>query len=84
MNFYLSAVDDLLRHADDQPSIGIILCKTKNRVIAEYALRDTRKPIGVAEYRLTEQLPEELRGSLPSVEELEAELSKGRGATEPT
>lgn len=49
MNFYLSAIDDLLRHPDDQPSIGIILCKTKNEVIAEYALRDLRKPVGVSE-----------------------------------
>ena len=76
MNFYLSATDDLLRHRDDQPSVGLILCKTQNRIIAEYALRDTRKPIGVAEYRLTESLPDELRGNLPTVEELEAELSK--------
>jgi predicted nuclease of restriction endonuclease-like (RecB) superfamily len=74
MNFYLSAVDDLLRHPDDQPSIGIILCKTRNRIIVEYALRDTNKPIGVAEYQLTVLLPESLRGSLPTIEELEAEL----------
>jgi hypothetical protein len=54
MNFYLSAIDDLLGHPDDQPSIGIILCKSKNEVVAEYALRDIRKPVGVSEYRLTE------------------------------
>ena len=60
MNFYLSAVDDLLRHADDQPSIGIILCKVRNKVTVEYALHNTRKPIGISEYRLTEALPEEL------------------------
>ncbi len=76
MNFYLSAVDDLLRHPDDQPSIGIILCKTRNRVIVEYALRDTVKPIGIAEYQLTALLPENLKGSLPTVEDLEAELSQ--------
>lgn len=75
MNFYLSAVDEQLRHADDQPSIGIILCKTKNKVIVEYALRDTSKPMGVSTYQLTESLPKQLKGSLPSVEELEAELS---------
>jgi predicted nuclease of restriction endonuclease-like (RecB) superfamily len=76
MNFYLSAVDDLLRHSDDQPSIGVILCKSRNRVIVEYALRDTSKPIGISEYQLTAVLPEELRGSLPTIEDLEAELSQ--------
>lgn len=74
LNFYLSAVDDRLRHADDAPSIGLLLCRTKNRVIVEYALRDTAKPIGVSEYRLLEALPETLKGSLPTVEEIEAEL----------
>jgi predicted nuclease of restriction endonuclease-like (RecB) superfamily len=74
MNFYLSAIDDLLRHPDDQPSIGIILCKSKNKVVAEYALRDIRKPVGVSEYRLTEALPKRLRDSLPAIEQLEAEL----------
>jgi len=74
MNFYLSAADDLLRHPDDQSSVGIILCKTKNRVVAEYALRDTRKPIGVSAYKLTESLPEKLKGMLPTIKELESEL----------
>lgn len=74
MNFYLSAIDDLLRHDDDKPSIGIILCKSKNKVVAEYALRDIRKPVGVSEYRLTYALPKPLRGSLPTVEELQSEL----------
>ncbi len=77
MNFYLSAVDDLLKHTDDQPSIGLILCKTKNNVLAEYTLRDMAKPIGIAEYRLTASLPEKLQTALPSIEELEAELTKG-------
>jgi predicted nuclease of restriction endonuclease-like (RecB) superfamily len=81
MNFYLSAVDDLLKHPDDQPSIGIILCKTKNSVIVEYTLRDTSKPLGVAEYRITAALPEKLRGSLPSIEDLEEELG-GEAAEE--
>lgn len=75
MNFYLAAVDDLLRHPDDAPSIGIILCKTKNQVIAEYTLRDMLKPIGVAEHRLTEMLPDALRSSLPTTQELEDELN---------
>jgi hypothetical protein len=75
MNFYLSAVDERLRHRDDQPSIGIILCKTKNKVIVEYSLRDANKPMGVSTYQLTESLPKRLKGSLPTVEELEAELS---------
>jgi hypothetical protein len=75
MNFYLSAVDGQLRHQDDAPSIGLILCKTRNRLIAEYALRDMIKPMGVATYRLTQALPEELKASLPTVEELEAKLT---------
>lgn len=74
MNFYLSAVDDLLRHTDDQPSIGLILCKTKNRIVAEYALRDVTKPLSVSEFRYLETLPEQLKGTLPTIEELEAEL----------
>ncbi len=74
MNFYLSAVDDLLRHPDDQPSIGMILCKTRNEVVAEYALRDLKKPIGIAGYQLTRMLPKDLKTSLPTIEELEAEL----------
>jgi hypothetical protein len=83
MNFYLSAVDDLLRHPDDQPSIGLILCRERNRVVAEYALRGVEQPICVAEYRRTERLPEPMRGSLPSVEELERELGSGNGSKEP-
>jgi hypothetical protein len=79
MSFYLSAVDERLRHADDRPSIGLILCKERNRVVAEYALRGLERPIGIAEYRLTEDLPERLRGSLPSVRELERGLGWGEG-----
>jgi hypothetical protein len=81
MNFYLSAVNNLLRHPDDQPSIGLILCKTKNQVVAEYALEDYSKPIGISEYRLAETLPEKLQGSLPTIEELESEL--GSAVEEP-
>ena len=76
MNFYLSAVDDLIKHENDQPSIGLILCKNKNNVLAEYTLRDMSKPIGLAEYRLRESLPENLKIALPTIEELEAELNK--------
>lgn len=82
MNFYLSAVDDLLRYEADQPTVGLILCKTKNNVLAEYTLRDMAKPIGLAEYRLTESLPENLKTALPSIEELEAELAKDLGPLE--
>lgn len=79
MNFYLSAVDDLLRHPGDNPSIGLILCKSKVGVLAEYALRDMTKPIGLAEYRLEDALPENLKTALPTIEELEAELAKDLG-----
>lgn len=70
----LAAIDASERHANDQPSIGLILCKGKNQVIVEYALRDMHTPIGVAEYRLTQALPEEWKGSLPTIEELERTL----------
>ncbi len=76
MNFYCSAVDDLLRHEHDAPTIGLILCQTKDRLFAEYALRDIHKPIGLAEYELTRALPQELASSLPSIAELEAELGQ--------
>ncbi len=74
MNFYLSAIDDQLRHTDDRASIGIILCKSQKKITVEYALRDARKPIGVSKYRLTAALPQELKSSLPTVEQLEEEL----------
>ena len=76
MNFYLSAVDDALRHPDDQPSIGLILCKSNNRIIAEYALRNIATPMGISEFRHLEALPEPLKGTLPTIEEIEAELAK--------
>lgn len=76
MNFYLSAADDLLKHETDQPSIGLILCRTSGGIVAEYALRDLNKPIGVSGFQITEALPAELKGSLPTVEELESELGK--------
>jgi predicted nuclease of restriction endonuclease-like (RecB) superfamily len=74
MNFYLSAVDDLLRHPSDGPTLGLILCKSKCRLTVEYALRDLAKPLGVSSFRLAGALPEELEAALPSVEQLEAEL----------
>ncbi|MEH2170185.1 MAG: PDDEXK nuclease domain-containing protein [Nostoc sp.] len=74
MNFYVSAVDDLLKHPDDRPTIGMILCKSKNKVIAEYSLRDMHKPIGVSVYQLQDILPEALQGNLPTIEQLKAEL----------
>jgi len=79
LNFYLSAVDDLLRHPDDQPSIGLIICRGLKGVIAEYALRDMGKPIGIAGHRLRQGLPERLKGQLPTVEQLESELRGPRG-----
>jgi predicted nuclease of restriction endonuclease-like (RecB) superfamily len=80
MNFYLSAVDDQLRHADDRPSIGLLLCKERDHLTVEYALRDLKKPIGVAQWqtKLVESLPKNLKGSLPTVAEIEAELDNTR------
>jgi predicted nuclease of restriction endonuclease-like (RecB) superfamily len=75
MNFYLSVVDDQLRHESDAPSIGLILCQDRNHIVAEYALRGVSKPIGVSEYELTRALPPRLKSALPSVEEIEAELT---------
>lgn len=74
MNFYLSAVDDLLRHPADAPTIGLILCKGRNAVIVEYALRDSAKPLGVAAYRVSPQLPEQFEADLPTADELAREF----------
>ncbi len=77
LNFYLSAVDEQLKHSTDNPSIGLILCKDKGEQIkAEYALRDMTKPIGLAEYKLTESLPKNIKTALPTIEELEVGLSE--------
>jgi predicted nuclease of restriction endonuclease-like (RecB) superfamily len=78
LNFYLSAVDSRIRTPHDEPSIGLLLCKTKNRVIAEYALRDAHKPMGVAEYQLVHALPSRFETDLPSVEQIERELAETR------
>jgi len=75
LNFYLSAVDSQIKAPDDQPTIGLLLCKSQNRIVAEYALRDTTKPMGIAEYQLLQSLPEPLLTNLPSIEEIEAELA---------
>ena len=85
MNFYLSAIDDLLRRGDDAPSIGLILCRTKNEVVAEYALRDMNKPISVAAHltrEIEDALPKDFKYSLPTVEEIEAELATSGDAEE--
>lgn len=74
MNFYCSVVDDRLRHAHDQPTMGLILCQQHNRVLAEYALRGVEKPIGVSSFELTRALPATLESSLPSIEQIEQEL----------
>jgi predicted nuclease of restriction endonuclease-like (RecB) superfamily len=76
LNFYCNVVDDTLRHATDAPTIGLMLCQSKNRVLAEYALRGIDKPIGIADYDFTRALPESLESALPSIESLEAELAK--------
>ena len=75
MNFYLAVVDDNLRHSADAPSIGLILCQDRNHVVAEYALRGTSRPIGISEYELTRALPADLQSALPTVEQIEAELT---------
>ena len=77
LGMYMAAVDDLLAHPEDKPTIGLLLCKTKNNVVAEYALRSSAMPIGVAEWQdaITAALPEEFASSLPTIETIEAELA---------
>lgn len=70
MNFYLAALDEEMRHPDDQPSIGLILCKEKNRIVVEYALKSSTRPVGVAEYKLTRTLPKNLKAELPSPKQI--------------
>jgi len=84
LNFYLSAVDDLLRKDGDNPTIGLLLCRTKSKFKAEYALRDINKPIGVAEYeaKLVEALPEDLKSSLPDIKDIEKEMEKQKALQE--
>jgi predicted nuclease of restriction endonuclease-like (RecB) superfamily len=75
LGFYLTAVDAQVKHPQDAPTIGLLLCKSKNKVVAEYALHDKTQPIGVAEYQLVASLPPELQTSLPSIEQIERELA---------
>ncbi len=74
LNFYISAVDGILKTEIDNPSIGILICKSKNDTVVEFALKDIQKPIGVSKYIITKNLPKEFSSSLPSIEEIEAEL----------
>jgi predicted nuclease of restriction endonuclease-like (RecB) superfamily len=74
LNFYLHAADDILKHQLDQPTIGILICKEKNKIVAEYSLKGIEKPIGISEYSLTKAIPTSLKGSLPSVAEIEKNL----------
>jgi predicted nuclease of restriction endonuclease-like (RecB) superfamily len=76
LNYYLSAVDSILRKAGENPTIGILLCKKKNKIDVEYALRDIRKPMGISEYKLTNAIPEDIKAQLPSIEEIEKELER--------
>jgi hypothetical protein len=75
LNFYLSAIDSQIKKDTDGSSIGIILCKKKDKIEAEYALRDIKKPMGISEYILTQSIPENIKTQLPTIEELENELS---------
>ena len=76
LNFYLSAVDGIMKKETDNPSIGLLLCKSKNDLVAEYALKDMSKPIGVSEYKITSSLPEDLEKQLPSVEDIQKRIKK--------
>jgi predicted nuclease of restriction endonuclease-like (RecB) superfamily len=76
LNFYLSAVDSLLKRGDDNPTIGLLLCRDKNNIEVEFSLRDMNKPMGVSEYTLVESLPDNLKGALPTVEEIEIDLQQ--------
>ena len=78
LNFYIKAIDSQLRKDGDNPTIGLLLCKSRDKLVAEYALSDIHKPIGVSEYKLTHKLPKELKSSLPTIEEIETELSSGK------
>jgi predicted nuclease of restriction endonuclease-like (RecB) superfamily len=75
LNFYLKAVDETLRRSGDEPTIGLLLCKNRDRLVAEWALSDVQKPIGISEYQITHDLPTEIRSSLPSIEQIETELT---------
>ena len=76
LSFYVSAVDGEIKAKEDNPTIGILICKSKNNLLVEYSLKDINKPIGVSEYKLTAKLPEELKSALPSIEQIEKELEE--------
>ncbi len=83
LNFYLSAVDDILRREHDNPTIGILLCAERDKLTAEYALRDINKPIGVSGYKLSDFVPEQFADTLPSAEDIERRI-KAKYETEPS
>ena len=83
LGFYLTAVDEQLRHPQDGQTIGLLLCKSKNEIVAEYALRDQNHPMGIAEFRLMQTLPSELAANLPSIEEIERGLSQDSHSPNP-
>lgn len=84
MNFYLNVIDDKLCHASDNPTIGLILCQDRNRIVAEYALRGLKKPIGISKYELTRVLPKTMQSSLPTIEQIERELAEETNAAKKT
>jgi hypothetical protein len=83
LNFYLSAIDDILKHPQDNPTIGIMLCKTRDKLTAEYALKDINKPIGVSEYKLSDFVPAEFADTLPSTEDIEKRVKSQFDINEP-
>lgn len=74
LNFYITAIDEQLKAEADEPTIGILICKNKDKLVAEYALKDINKPMGVSEYQLTKTLPDKFKSTLPSIEDIEAEI----------
>ena len=80
LNFYVSSVDEMFAGKDDKPTIGLLICKSKNKTVVEYALRGINSPLGVSEYELTKQLPEQFKSNLPTIEDIEAELNKLKAA----
>lgn len=76
LNFYLSTVDSLVKQTEDNPCLGILLCRDKDTIEAEFSLRDIGKPMGISDFSLVEQLPDNLKSSLPTIDEIEQELTK--------
>ena len=84
LNFYLSAIDGILKKTDDKPTIGLLLCQSKNDIVAEYSLKDISKPMGISEYRITSNLPKEFENQLPSVEDIKNHISSFDNIENPT